>query len=193
MSAQRDRGKLDRMHSDSRFPQLTPAHVRFCLADDGAISCVKGAGRGLPAVLSHGRLLRTVLRRCPAGRAGARHRLDQPGRARGRADPDVRRAGACCRGHRRTDRKPDRGAQARRFQSVGGTRHRALRHRRHADRGSAAGTAPGQRAGGAVRVARHDRHRCVRHFHRPHGAGGMRARGDERGLRAAWRQRVCRA
>ena len=79
----------------------------------------------------------------------ARYRADQPRRASGRADPDVRRAGPCGRRlsraadqgrlpgrHRRADRKPGGSEEARRIEDAGGARHRPLRHRRHADRGS---------------------------------------------------------
>ena len=50
----------------------------------------QGRPPGRPAVLPHGRLLRTVLRRRRSRRRRARHRPLAPGRARRRADPDVR-------------------------------------------------------------------------------------------------------
>ncbi len=85
-------------------------------ADDGAISDAQGAGRGRSALLSHGRLFRTVLRRRQESRRRARHRADLARRASGRADSDVRRARAQCR---RLSCAADQGRLARRHRRAG--------------------------------------------------------------------------
>ena len=66
-------------------------------ADDGAVYRDQGGKPGLPAILSHGRFLRAVLRRCRTRLAGARHRAHQARQAPGPRHSDVRRAGACRR------------------------------------------------------------------------------------------------
>ena len=120
--------------------------------------------------------------------AGARHRADQPRRARRQADPDVRRAGACGRrlprpadqgrvpgGDRRADRKPRGSRKARgsktlvardivRFVTAGTLTEEALLEPRRANVLAAVCGC------GGVGLA------AVRHFDRADGAGGMRAR-----------------
>jgi DNA mismatch repair protein MutS len=69
--------------------------------------------------------------------------------------------------------KPRGGQKARRLQGAGHARHRAFRDGGHADRGSLAGAAPRQCAGGGVSAA-WGGHCRLRHFDGPDGTGRMR-------------------
>ena len=84
----------------ARAPEAARASPMMAqyLGDQGRLS-------RLPAVLSDGRLLRTVLRRRGDRQPRARHRADQARQARGRGHPDVRRAD---RARRRLSASPDR-------------------------------------------------------------------------------------
>ena len=129
--------------------------------DDGAVHRDQGGESGFAAFLPHGRFLRTLLRRCREGFAGAGHRADQARQAQWRGYSDVRRAGAC--GGRlsaeadrpgfprrgvRTDRRPRGGEKARR-QIGGEARCHPSGDAGYHHRGQAAGSLRGQFPHGA--------------------------------------------
>ena len=118
-----------------------------------------------------------------------RHRAHQARRGRGRADPDVRRAGAFRRilsraadqggqprRHCRADRKSRRSAQGARLQGAGRARDHPPGHAGHADRGNLARILVGQLAGGDRARRRRLGDRRRRHFDRPVRAGRAAAR-----------------
>ena len=136
-------------------PPRPIARRRRCLPRHGAVVRRQGGKPRRAAVLPHGRFLRNVLRRRRGRRGGARHRADQPRRARRTADRHVRRAGACRRSLSRPADPPrlprgrgraDGGPQDPHRQGADPPRGGAADHPRHADRRRAAGAGPAQPA-----------------------------------------------
>ena len=140
-------------------------------ADDGAVYRDQGGQPGFAAVLSHGRLLRAVLRGRRDRLARARHRAHQARQAPGPRHPDVRRAGAC-----------------RRRLSAEADRRRLPRRRLRADGGSGRGQEARLEIGGQARrhpagdPGHHHRGPAARAFggQLPDGDGACEGRLDAR-------------
>ncbi len=178
---------------DPGNPGPLPPH-----ADDAAVPAHQGGAAPPAAVLPHGRFLRAVLRRRPAGGEAAGHHPDHPGPVGGGADSHGGRArarggelpgppGAAGRvgGHLRADRR------SRRLQGAGGAPGGARGHPRHRQRRGPAGGAPGQPAGGAGRPRRALRPGEPGHHQRPlPGAGGGGPGGAARRAGAAAARRA---
>ena len=162
----------------------------------------------MPAVLPHGRLFRTVLRRCEDGRRRARHRADHARRTCRRACTHVRRSRAfggelpCPADPRRLPRSNCRtGGDARRgegtgkarrhafFESPRKARYRTFRDCGYLDGRCAAGAAPRQHAGRRMRGARFLRRCGLRYLDGRDAAGRMRAEATFRRTGADRRKR----